>query len=167
MVSGLVEASRLLTKSVLNIVLVILATGSVVLPSSALALSPSIDPPMTSHERANLIKLFECQPAVDYELLDNTMEKFRISPSAELYWPRTSLVVFGVPIQKVSIFRESGEDVYRAFPQGLTEQQMAAAARLKKHKRGAYQRSTEVGVISVEDYQGLHFQCSVVTAFEY
>ena len=138
--------------------LLLIAAGSLISPSTALA--------MTNLERQNLVKLFECQPAVDYSLLDKTMETYGISPSAERFKLKRPLMVFGLPITTISIFRESGEDAYRVYPRGLSEQEMIAAARLTKHKWG-YQRTTKAGVISVENYEGLYLQCSVVTESEY
>lgn len=127
---------------------------------------PSMASAMTASERQNLVKLFECQPGVNYELLNTTMEKYGISNSAEPYRLKNPLTVFGLPIQTIKIFRESGEDSYRAFTQGVTQSQMILAARLKKGKWD-FERSTKVGVVTVEDYDGLSFKCVVATASEY
>lgn len=132
--------------------------ASIALPGTASA--------MTASERQNLVKLFECQSGVNYDLLDATMEKHGISNSAEPYRLKNPITVFGLPIQTIKIFRESGEDSYRAFTQGVTQSQMILAARLKKGQWG-FERSTKVGVITVEDYDGLSFKCVVATASEY
>lgn len=127
---------------------------------------PSMASAMTASERQNLVKLFECQSDVNYELLNATMEKYGISNSAEPYQLKNPLTVFGLPIKTIKIFRESGEDSYRAFTQGVTQSQMILAARLKKGKWD-FERSTKIGVVSVEDYDGLSFKCVVETASEY
>lgn len=131
---------------------------SIALPSTASA--------MTASERQNLVKLFECQSGVNYDLLDATMEKYGISYSAEPYRLKTSLTVFGLPIQTITIFRESGEDAYRAFTKGVTQPQMILAARLKKGQWG-FARNTKAGVIRVENYNGLHFECATAMSSEY
>lgn len=131
---------------------------SIALPATASA--------MTASERQNLVKLFECQSGVNYELLDATMDKYGISYSAEPYRLKTPLTVFGLPIQTITIFRESGEDAYRAFTKGVTQPQMILAARLKKGQWG-FARNTKAGVIRVENYNGLHFECAAAMSSEY
>ncbi|MDZ4298802.1 MAG: hypothetical protein U1A04_10855 [Moraxellaceae bacterium] len=121
---------------------------------------------MTASELQNLVKLFECQSGVNYELLDATMDKYGISYSAEPYRLKTPLTVFGLPVQTITIFRESGEDAYRAFTQGVTQPQMILAARLKKGQWG-FARNTKAGVVRVENNNGLHFECAAAMSSEY
>lgn len=119
---------------------------------------------LTMQESKNLTRIFECNNSVDYALLDKTMRKYGISGLADTYTLKGAITVFGLPVRKIKIFRDSGEDSYRAYTSGVSSQQMAKAAGLTS-KQGGYSKMTNVGRLSIEDYEGLHYNCSVATGW--
>lgn len=65
------------------------------------------------------------------------------------------LKVFGLTTQKIAVSRDSGEQYYRAYFAGVSQQELVKAARLKLGKDGKqYGRVTKLGVLTADTQDG-------------
>ena len=67
-----------------------------------------------------------------------------------------SLTVFGLPTQRVAVFRDGGEQLYRSYLPGTSLAQAVKAAQLKLGKDGQeYGRVTKMGVLTAGTEDGV------------
>lgn len=65
------------------------------------------------------------------------------------------LKVFGLTTQKIAVSRDGGEQYYRAYFAGVSQQELVKAARLKLGKDGKqYGRVTKLGVLTADTQDG-------------
>lgn len=66
-----------------------------------------------------------------------------------------ALKVFGLPTQKIAVSRDGGEQYYRAYFPGVSQQNLIKAAKLKLGKDGKqYGRVTRLGVLTADTHDG-------------
>ena len=76
-----------------------------------------------------------------------------------------ALKVFGLPAQKVVVLRDSGEQLYRAYFPGVSQQSLIKAAKLKLGRDGQeYGRATKLGVLTAGTEDGVStLSCTIDT----
>jgi hypothetical protein len=82
-----------------------------------------------------------------------------MDPRTDTYTLKVPITVFGHKASKATVFL-SGEGIYRTYIPGQSIATLAKSAGLKRTKNG-YVRYMDWRSLSVEDYEGIYYQCSV------
>jgi hypothetical protein len=108
----------------------------------------------------DLQDVFECREQKSNFSFDKVLYPYATSePDSDSYTLKVPITVFGHKVSKATVFL-SGEGIYRAYIPGQSLVALAKSAGLKKTKDG-YVRHMDWRSLSVENYEGIYYQCSV------
>lgn len=87
-----------------------------------------------------LKKAFECQ-SIDYKKLDDVLTSNKIPVDGDNFTLNPYIDVFGLPVAKIAIYRNGGEDSYTATTIGKPIKEVAKAAKIAINAQGSYSKS--------------------------
>lgn len=118
---------------------------------------------MTAKDIKNFQKLFECRDGADFYAIVMSLEKYAVreSPDSEslILMGPLPVKVFGHEVAKATMF-SSGEGIYRTYIDNKSVQALAKSAGIKKSKN-SYIKYLDWRLLSVGDYEGVYYECSV------
>jgi len=103
---------------------------------------------MSKMNKSILEQALECK-AINYKTFDATLKALKIPNEGASFNLPSPITVFGLPVTKIAIFRDSGEDSYTASIAGANVKDVAKAANIKAAPQGSYSKSIKNRTLSV------------------